>query len=73
MIKDEKMNSQKQIAKSLAIKALALAKEPNNQEIERCCWMVVHEFRHGVLPIEYDVREIDESLFLNVLNEAKKM
>lgn len=34
---------------------------------ERNCWMVVHRHLHGVLPSEYDIREIDEELFLAVL------
>lgn len=38
---------------------------------ERNCWMVVHRHVHGVLPSEYDIREIDEDLYLAVL-EARK-
>lgn len=34
---------------------------------ERNCWMVVHQHVHGVLPSEYDIREIDEDLYLAVL------
>ena len=30
------------------------------EEIEKFCWMAVHEHKHGVLPSEYDIREIDE-------------
>ena len=40
-------------------------------ELERCCWMVVHEHHHGVKPTEYDIREIDEQLYLAVLNGAR--
>ncbi len=40
-------------------------------ELERCCWMVVHEHHHGVKPSEYDIREIDEELYLAVLNKAR--
>jgi hypothetical protein len=40
-------------------------------ELERCCWMVVHEHHHGVKPTEYDIREIDEQLYLAVLKGAK--
>ena len=40
-------------------------------ELERCCWMVVHEHIHGVKPSEYDIREIDEELYLAVLNQAR--
>lgn len=34
---------------------------------ERNCWMAVHQHMHGVLPSEYDIREIDEDLYLAVL------
>ena len=40
-------------------------------EIEKFCWMAVHEHKHGVLPSEYDIREIDENLYLELLQEFK--
>ena len=40
-------------------------------EIEKFCWMAVHEYKHGVLPTEYDIREIDEDLYLQLLQELK--
>tara|TARA_B100000242_G_scaffold188483_1_gene135612 strand:+ start:311 stop:508 length:198 start_codon:yes stop_codon:yes gene_type:complete len=40
-------------------------------EKEKFCWMAVHEHKHGVLPSEYDVREIDEDLYLELLQEFK--
>ena len=40
-------------------------------EIEKYCWMAVHEHKHGVLPSEYDIREIDEDLYLQLLNKFK--
>ena len=40
-------------------------------EIEKLCWMAVHEHKHGVLPSEYDIREIDEELYLQLLEEFK--
>ena len=43
----------------------------SNEEIERFCWMAVHEYKHGVLPSEYDIREIDENLYLQLLQEFK--
>ena len=39
----------------------------SNEEIEKFCWMAVHEHKHGVLPSEYDIREIDEGLYLDLL------
>ena len=43
----------------------------SNGEIEKFCWMAVHEYKHGVLPSEYDIREIDEELYLKLLQEFK--
>ncbi len=43
----------------------------SKEEIERFCWMAVHEYKHGVLPSEYDIREIDENLYLQLLQEFK--
>ena len=40
-------------------------------EIEKFCWMAVHEHKHGALPSEYDIREIDEELYLQLLEEFK--
>ena len=40
-------------------------------EMEKFCWMAVHEHKHGVLPSEYDIREIDEDLYLKLLEEFK--
>ncbi len=54
----------------LAIKTIASLDKSSN-DIERTCWMVVHEHHHGLMPFEYDVREIDETLYLSVLKEIK--
>ena len=43
----------------------------SKEEIEKFCWMAVHEHKHGVLPSEYDIREIDEDLYLQLLQELK--
>ena len=43
----------------------------SEKEIEKFCWMAVHEYKHGVLPSEYDIREIDEELYLELLQEFK--
>ena len=40
-------------------------------ELEKFCWMAVHEHKHGVLPSEYDIREINEELYLHLLQEFK--
>ena len=43
----------------------------SKEEIEKFCWMAAHEYKHGVLPSEYDIREIDEDLYLELLQESK--
>ena len=43
----------------------------SKDEIEKFCWMAVHEYKHGVLPSEYDIREIDEELYLQLLQKFK--
>ena len=43
----------------------------STSEIEKFCWMAVHEYKHGVLPSEYDIRDIDENLYLKLLEEFK--
>jgi len=45
----------------------------SRKELERTCWMIVHEHKHGAMPTEYDIREIDEELYLEVLRTAKEM
>ena len=40
-------------------------------EIEKYCWMAAHEHKHGVLPSEYDIREIDENLYLQLLEKFR--
>ena len=40
-------------------------------DLEKFCWMAAHEHKHGVLPSEYDIREIDENLYLKLLDEFK--
>ncbi|PWL23056.1 MAG: hypothetical protein DCO99_03475 [Synechococcus sp. XM-24] len=38
---------------------------------ERNCWLVVHRHQHGCLPSEYDIRPIDEDLYLSVIAGRK--
>ena len=54
---------------TLGKKAIELAGS-SKSNLERSCWMVVHEYIHGVMPVEYDIREIDESLYLELLQYA---
>ena len=43
----------------------------SQNEVEKFCWMAAHEHKHGSLPSEYDIREIDESLYLILLKQFK--
>ena len=60
-----------QLVESLVEQGLALSSTAGG-ELERSCWMVVHEHHHGVKPTEYDIREIDEDLYIAVLMAAKQ-
>ena len=60
------------LIKKLAKKAIELSGK-SKKELERTCWMIVHEHKHGAMPTEYDIREIDEELYLEVLRTAKEM
>ncbi len=61
-----------ELIKKLSKKAIDLSGK-SKKELERTCWMIVHEHKHGVMPTEYDIREIDEELYLDVLRAAKEM
>ena len=41
-------------------------------DLERMCWTVVHEHHHGAMPSEYDIREVDEDLYMAVLIAARQ-
>ncbi len=58
------------IVEELSSKAV-FESSPLVQDLEKKCWSLVHEYRHGFLPSEYDIREIDEDLYLSVLALAK--
>ena len=60
-----------QLVDSLVQQGLGLAATAGG-ELERSCWIVVHEHHHGVKPTEYDIREIDEVLYLAVLEKARQ-
>ena len=60
------------IIQKLAKEAIKLSGK-SKKELERTCWMIVHEYKHGAMPTEYDIREIDEELYLEVLRTAKEM
>ena len=58
-----------ELLKQLASEVAQL--ERNQADLERNCWMVVHQHRHGMFPSEYDIREIDELLYLALLSHCK--
>ena len=62
--------SDPQLVQILVAQGLELSASAGG-ELERSCWMVVHQHHHGVKPSEYDIREIDEELYLAVLNAAR--
>jgi hypothetical protein len=41
--------------------------DTTGKDPERNCWLAVHQHAHGVLPSEYDIREVPEALYLAVL------
>ena len=45
---------------------------PSPSDLERMCWTVVHEYHHDAMPSEYDIREVDEDLYLAVLSAARQ-
>ena len=61
-----------QLVKKLSQKAIDLSGD-SKKELERTCWMIVHEYKHGAMPTEYDIRDIDEKLYLEVLQMAKEI
>lgn len=42
-------------------------------DAERNCWLAVHQHVHGVLPSEYDIREVPEALYLAVLAQRRRL
>ena len=60
------------LIQKLSKKAIDLSGK-SKKELERTSWMIVHEHKHGVMPTEYDIRDIDEELYLEVLRTAKEM
>ena len=60
------------LIEKLSEKAIKLSGQ-SKKDLERTCWMIVHQHKHGAMPTEYDIREIDEELYLEVLKAARKM
>ncbi|CAK6688718.1 MULTISPECIES: hypothetical protein [unclassified Synechococcus] len=47
--------------------------EGTSKDPERNCWLVVHRHAHGVLPSEYDIRDVPEDLYLEVLARRREL
>lgn len=63
-------------ANNLLADQLALASQEFDataRDPERNCWLVVHRHIHGVLPSEYDIREVPEELYLAVLKARRRL
>lgn len=58
---------QPQLIARLALESLDF--DSTHADPQRNCWLVVHRHIHGVLPSEYDIRDIPESLYLAVLEQ----
>ena len=54
-----------EVVQKLGAEALEL--EATRPDLERNCWLVSHRHIHGVLPSEYDIREVPGDLFLAVI------
>ena len=60
---------------SLVLRLVARVHElygPTPSDLERMCWTVVHEHHHDAMPTEYDIREVDEDLYMAVLSAARQ-
>lgn len=51
----------------------SLAFDATASDPERNCWLAVHRHVHGVLPSEYDIREVPEDLYLAVLERRRQL
>jgi hypothetical protein len=51
----------------------SLAFDATGKDPERNCWLAVHRHAHGVLPSEYDIREVPEDLYLEVLARRRQL
>ena len=67
----EGTHSDPQLIQELAQQSFAF--DATGRDPERNCWMVVHRHVHGVLPSEYDIREVPEDLYLAVLAQRRSL
>tara|TARA_Y100001968_G_scaffold302559_1_gene315969 strand:+ start:4919 stop:5128 length:210 start_codon:yes stop_codon:yes gene_type:complete len=60
------------IIDELARKAIESA-SPLSNDLERFCWIILHEYIHGFRPSEYDIRDVEEDQYLVILQRAKEL
>ena len=63
--------SDQQLVEALAQQSFEF--DSTGRDPERNCWMAVHRHVHGVLPSEYDIREVPEDLYLAVLDQRRRL
>ena len=63
--------SEQELAARLAVASREF--DATAADLERNCWMAVHRHVHGVLPSEYDIREVPEELYLAVLAHRREL
>jgi hypothetical protein len=73
MTKDERLElvNRQELVNRLAQESLGF--DATGKDPERNCWLVVHRHAHGVLPSEYDIREVPEDLYLEVLARRRQL
>ncbi|MBC1260109.1 hypothetical protein FQK07_02290 [Synechococcus sp. BSF8S] len=59
------------LVQRLALESLDF--EGTSKDPERNCWLAVHRHAHGVLPSEYDIRDVPEDLYLDVLARRREL
>ena len=67
----ERTHSDPQLVVALAQQSFEF--DATSRDAERNCWLAVHRHIHGVLPSEYDIREIDEDLYTAVLQQRQQL
>jgi len=67
----EQTHAPEPLVEQLARESFAF--DTTSRDAERNCWLVVHRHVHGVLPSEYDIREVPEDLYLAVLAQRRQV
>ena len=62
--------ARQQLVATLASQVLSIAGKTG--DLERQSWVQLHTHIHGVAPVEYDIRQVPEALYLEVLAKARQ-